>query len=56
MTTRTIQVTAREERAVRAAIRHNGGFILRSTIISTVWRDGHNLGNGFQITYTADPR
>lgn len=49
----TIQVTTREEMEVRASIRHNGGFILRSTIIGNVVRDGHNLGSGFQITYIA---
>ena len=49
---RTIDVTAREERAVRAAIRQNGGFIMRSAILGNVVRDGKNLGNGFRITYT----
>lgn len=53
----TIQVTAREEMATRAAIRQNDGFIKVSTIIGNVTRevDGTmvNLGNGFQITYVA---
>jgi len=56
MTKQTVEVTAREERAVRAAIRQHGGFILKSSIIGNVVRDGVSLGNGFKILYMVDPR
>lgn len=56
MTTRTVEVTTFEERRVRAAIRREGGFVLKSTIIGNVVRDGQSLGAGFRITHTEDPR
>jgi hypothetical protein len=53
---RTVEVTSREEMGVRAAIRQNGGFILQSTIIGNVVREGVSLGSGYRITYMVYPR